>query len=158
MTGRQKTGRKSNFLKKSSFFESTGTNAFSRIQNIPFLRMGSTQKPSVLRVTRILQVHKLDLGSWASSAKEKPCLRLRATRTGILVCPENRAVIQVANSNDVRRRQGKVAISKAPDVLHNRTWRHKRGGCDDVCYNIYERLKLEGETERLAFVRGSGKA
>ena len=29
---------------------------------------------------------------------------------------------------------------------------------DDVYYDIGERLKLEGETERWAFVRGSGKA
>ena len=29
---------------------------------------------------------------------------------------------------------------------------------DDVYYDIGERLKLEGETERWAFVRGSGTA
>ena len=48
--GRQKTGRKSNLLKKSSFFEFTGTNAFSRIQSHLSCRIGFAQKLSISRV------------------------------------------------------------------------------------------------------------
>ena len=52
--GRQKTGRKSNLFSKSRFFEFTGTNAFSRIQNTGILE---DTLPGVFRVIRISRMH-----------------------------------------------------------------------------------------------------